>query len=223
MPSPTHLAVLSLALAVPAAAGAQGRTGENAVTQAEDAFGFSLGRETLGIYTSSNVRGFSPTSAGNVRIEGLYFDPSAFGLTARVQRSSSVRVGLAEQGYPFISPTGVVDFRLRKQCESDLASSRQRYERDRPAAVARHEQAIEQAKQEQAARLERLKAERADKGQQIRARWAEGCERLLNEVKELQQVTLALNEMASISELGGLAPRTPVIAGGSSSSSSARG
>ena len=111
---PRGAAALALALALPAAAGAQGRTDENAVTQAEDAFGFSLGRETLGIYNSGNVRGFSPTSAGNVRIEGLYFDPSAFGLTSRVLRSTSVRIGLAEQGYPFISPTGVVDLRLRK-------------------------------------------------------------------------------------------------------------
>src|SRR3546814_8839604 len=52
-----------------------GRSAENAVRQAEDAFGFSVGRESLGLYSSSNVRGFSPLDAGNVRIEGLYFDP----------------------------------------------------------------------------------------------------------------------------------------------------
>jgi iron complex outermembrane receptor protein len=45
-----------------------GRAGENAVRQAEDAFGYSVGRETLGLYSSSNVRGFSPFKAGNVRI-----------------------------------------------------------------------------------------------------------------------------------------------------------
>ena len=47
----------------PTVAYAQSRSDENAVTQAEDAFGFSLGRETLGIYSAGNVRGFSPTSA----------------------------------------------------------------------------------------------------------------------------------------------------------------
>src|SRR5207237_411673 len=84
--------------------------------------------------------------------------------------------------------------RLRKQNETDLAQLQQRYEQDRPALVARHEQAIEQAKQEHAARLERLKAERADKGQQMRTRWNDGCERLLNEIKQLQQASQALSE-----------------------------
>lgn len=91
----------------------QERASENAVTQAEDAFGFSIGRETLGLYTSSNVRGFSPLSAGNVRVEGLYFD-QFFGLTARVRRSTSIKVGLSAQGYPFPSPTGIYDYRFRK-------------------------------------------------------------------------------------------------------------
>jgi iron complex outermembrane receptor protein len=116
-------AAIAVASAWDAPAGAQGRTDENAITQAEDAFGFSLGRETLGIYNAGNVRGFSPTSAGNVRIEGLYFDPAVFGLTDRLLRSSSIRIGLAEQGYPFISPTGVVDLRLRKPGDRAGASS----------------------------------------------------------------------------------------------------
>ena len=57
------------------AAWAQQRSDDNAVTQAEDAFGFAVGRESLGIYNAGNARGFSPTAAGNVRIDGLYFDP----------------------------------------------------------------------------------------------------------------------------------------------------
>lgn len=117
------VAAIAAALAWHAPAEAQGRTDENPITQAEDAFGFSLGRETLGIYTAGNVRGFSPTSAGNVRIEGLYFDPAVFGLTDRLLRSSSIRIGLAEQGFPFISPTGVVDLRLRKPGDEAGASS----------------------------------------------------------------------------------------------------
>ncbi|BAI96741.1 hypothetical protein Sj15T_11970 [Sphingobium sp. TA15] len=35
-----------------------GRADENAVRQAEDAFGTTIGRETIGIYSSSSVRGF---------------------------------------------------------------------------------------------------------------------------------------------------------------------
>lgn len=90
-----------------------GRAGENAVRQAEDAFGYSVGRETLGLYSSSNVRGFSPFKAGNVRIEGLYFDPY-FTLIQRLRQSTSIRVGLSAQGYPFPSPTGIVDYSFRK-------------------------------------------------------------------------------------------------------------
>lgn len=101
------------------AAPATGRAAENAVTQAEDAFGFSVGRETLGLYSSTNVRGFSPFAAGNVRIEGLYFDPFIT-LIQRLRRSTTIRVGLSAQGYPFPSPTGIVDYNFRKP--SDVAS-----------------------------------------------------------------------------------------------------
>jgi iron complex outermembrane receptor protein len=97
----------------PATPAAPSRGSENAVTQAEDAFGFSSGKETLGLYTSSNVRGFSPVSAGNVRIDGLYFD-QVFGLTNRVRESTSIRVGLSAHGIPFPAPTGIVDYRLYK-------------------------------------------------------------------------------------------------------------
>ncbi|KAK0359317.1 hypothetical protein LTR94_031777, partial [Friedmanniomyces endolithicus] len=71
-----------------------GRTAENAVRQAEDAFGYSVGRETLGLYSSANVRGFSPFDAGNVRIEGLYFDPYLT-LIQRLRQSTTIRVGLS--------------------------------------------------------------------------------------------------------------------------------
>ena len=48
------------------------RTGENAVTSADDAFGTSVGNETIGLYSTDEVRGFSPVAAGNIRIDGLY-------------------------------------------------------------------------------------------------------------------------------------------------------
>jgi iron complex outermembrane receptor protein len=94
------------------AALAQSRSGENAVTQAEDAFGFSIGRESLGIYTASDVRGFSPSAAGNLRIDGLYFD-EAYPLQSTLLGSTSIKVGLTAQGYPFAAPSGIVDKSLR--------------------------------------------------------------------------------------------------------------
>ena len=57
------------------------RTQENAITSASDAFGTSIGNETIGLYRDNNVRGFSPVTAGNRRIEGLYFDLGGNGLT----------------------------------------------------------------------------------------------------------------------------------------------
>lgn len=99
--------------AVTGKADLRGRADENAMRQAEDAFGTSVGRETIGLYNSSSVRGFSPVAAGNARIEGLYFD-QVWGLTPRIRRSTNIRVGISAQGYPFLAPTGIVDYSFRK-------------------------------------------------------------------------------------------------------------
>jgi iron complex outermembrane receptor protein len=101
------------ATAVTSPAHAQDRTSDNAVTQAEDAFGFSVGRESIGIYSANSARGFSPTAAGNVRIDGLYFDPQ-YSLSSIVSDTSSIKVGLSAQGYPFAAPSGIVDYTLRR-------------------------------------------------------------------------------------------------------------
>src|SRR3954467_2266656 len=113
------LASLPLIAAFPAHG--QDRADDNAVTQAEDAFGFSIGRESLGIYNAGNARGFSPTAAGNVRIDGLYFDPAA-GLTSTLLDSTSIKVGLSAQGYPFAAPSGIVDYSLRRPGKASGAS-----------------------------------------------------------------------------------------------------
>lgn len=84
------------------------RAAENAVKAAEDAFGVTIGRETLGLYTPSSVRGFSPTAAGNARIDGLYFD-QVWALNSRLRRATTIRVGPSAQSYPFPAPTGIVD------------------------------------------------------------------------------------------------------------------
>lgn len=88
------------------------RTEDNAVTAAEDAFGTSIGNESIGLYSSSQVRGFSPVTAGNVRIEGVYLDRQGW-IASRLVSGSTIRVGLSAQGYPFPAPTGIVDYRLR--------------------------------------------------------------------------------------------------------------
>lgn len=88
------------------------RTAENAVRSAADAFGTIVGRETIGLYSPESVRGFSPTAAGNVRIDGLYFD-QVWELGARLQRTTQIRVGLSALGSPFPAPTGIVDYAFR--------------------------------------------------------------------------------------------------------------
>lgn len=97
------------------------RANENAVTQAEDAFGVSIGREELGLYSSSDIRGFSPIDAGNARIDGMYFDPFLRPIT-RIRQSTTIRVGLAAQGFAFPAPTGVVDYTLRSPGNEPAAS-----------------------------------------------------------------------------------------------------
>ena len=102
----------AIALLIWQAAPAQ-RTEENVTTDSEDAFGRSVGNESIGIYNEGDVRGFSPIEAGNVRIEGLYFDRLGT-LTSRLVEGSTIRVGIASQSYPFPSPTGIVDYDLRR-------------------------------------------------------------------------------------------------------------
>jgi iron complex outermembrane receptor protein len=100
---------------------AQSRTSDNAITQAEDAFGFSVGQESVGIYSVNVTRGFSPRTAGNVRLDGLYFDP-ALPLTNAISQSSSIKVGLTAQGYPFAAPSGIIDYRLNRPTGRTAAS-----------------------------------------------------------------------------------------------------
>lgn len=97
------------------------RAQENAVTEAADAFGTTVGREQIGLYSSGSARGFSPSEAGNLRINGMYFD-QASKLNDRVARGSSVYVGISAQGYPFPAPTGVVDFSLRLPTEESAGA-----------------------------------------------------------------------------------------------------
>src|SRR5215472_14777372 len=86
---------------------------DNPVTAAQDAYGLTLGLESVGLYSPGLVRGFSPQAAGNVRIDGIYFDQQG-GLSNRVIDGSTIRVGITEIGYAFPAPTGIVDYNLRR-------------------------------------------------------------------------------------------------------------
>jgi iron complex outermembrane recepter protein len=115
------LMLAMLALVATPAAFAQ-RTDENVATGSDDAFGRSIGNERLGIYNEEDVRGFSPLDAGNVRLEGLYFDRLGH-LTSRLVEGSTIRVGIASQTYPFPAPTGIVDYDLRRVGTRQIVSA----------------------------------------------------------------------------------------------------
>jgi iron complex outermembrane receptor protein len=85
---------------------------DNPIESADDAFGLTLGLESVGIYNPGSVRGFSPISAGNVRIDGMYFDLQG-APSNRVVEGSTIHVGVSEIGYPFPAPTGIADYNLR--------------------------------------------------------------------------------------------------------------
>ena len=106
------VSVIAIAIATATPAFGQ-RTGENAVESADDAFGTSVGNENIGLYSAGDVRGFSPVTAGNVRLEGLSVTDHG-GFTSRVVGGSTIRVGLSAQGYPFPAPTGIADYSLRR-------------------------------------------------------------------------------------------------------------
>jgi iron complex outermembrane recepter protein len=86
---------------------------DNPITSADDAFGLTLGLESVGIYSPGLVRGFSPITAGNVRIDGMYFDLQG-APSGRVIEGSTIHVGISEIGYAFPAPTGIADYNLRK-------------------------------------------------------------------------------------------------------------
>ena len=97
------------------------RSDENVVTAAGDAFGTSVGNEKIGLYSTGDVRGFSPSSAGNIRVEGLSVTEHG-GFNSRIASGSTIRVGLTAQGYPFTAPTGIADYSLRNSGDGAVLS-----------------------------------------------------------------------------------------------------
>ncbi|MBV8909623.1 MAG: TonB-dependent receptor, partial [Gammaproteobacteria bacterium] len=88
------------------------RADQNAVTAAEDAFGTTTGYQAIGLYSLGDARGFNPQQAGNLRIEGLFFDMPGMYLNECLTSAVTMKVGIAAQSYSFPAPTGIVDVRL---------------------------------------------------------------------------------------------------------------
>ncbi|MGE3302002.1 MAG: hypothetical protein AB7M12_02690 [Hyphomonadaceae bacterium] len=120
-----YIALLMAAACFNGTAWAQ-RAAENATRTADDAFGVTIGNETIGLYADRDTRGFSPLAAGNLRIEGLYFDMRAL-MPSRVLANTTIRVGLSAQNYPFPAPTGIVDYTLRSVSDRNAFSTVLRY------------------------------------------------------------------------------------------------
>jgi iron complex outermembrane receptor protein len=103
---------LILALCFATSSALAQRADDNAIADAEDAFGSNDGGEDLGLYGPFDVRGFSPIDAGNVRIEGVFVDRQA-DLNPRLVEGNRIRVGPSAATYAFPAPSGIVDYRLR--------------------------------------------------------------------------------------------------------------
>jgi iron complex outermembrane receptor protein len=104
------------------AGAADRQTENNVIASAEDAFGLALGAESLGLYSDSSLRGFSPLTAGNARMDGLYFDKQG-PMTARLVNDTRIRVGLSALDFPWPAPTGIVDYALRGPDDSQGLTS----------------------------------------------------------------------------------------------------
>jgi iron complex outermembrane receptor protein len=98
------------------------RADQNVVTSADDAFGTSVGTQTIGLYSPTDARGFSPQQAGNLRIEGLYFDSPTQYMSQCLVRESTMRIGIAAQSYSFPSPTGIADVKLPVPVDRSVVS-----------------------------------------------------------------------------------------------------
>lgn len=108
------LAAAALAAFLPADASARAtaKADDRAVGQAADAFGMRVGVEQIGLYSESQVRGFSLQDAGNYRLNGAYFAKSS-NLVDPVLSGVITRVGINALDSDYAAPSGVVDYRIR--------------------------------------------------------------------------------------------------------------
>jgi iron complex outermembrane receptor protein len=107
------IALLALGCCAQTLARAQEHAQDIAAVVAEDAFGTSFGLQSVGLYSPTDARGFSPQQAGNLRIEGLYFDQESSNTGSCMVRETTMRIGIAAQTYSMPAPTGIADYSLR--------------------------------------------------------------------------------------------------------------
>ncbi len=107
--APWLVSIVMMLMQFPAAAQ---RADQNAVIAAEDAFGTSNGYQQIGLYSLNDARGFNPQQAGNLRLEGLYFDQPSPYVNQCLVRDTTMRIGIAAQSYSFPAPTGIADLKL---------------------------------------------------------------------------------------------------------------
>ena len=108
-----RIASLALACLAQTQAWAQEHAEDIVTVVAEDVFGTSFGLQSVGLYSPTDARGFSPQQAGNLRIEGLYFDQESANVGSCIVRQTTMRIGIAAQTYSMPAPTGIADYSLR--------------------------------------------------------------------------------------------------------------
>jgi iron complex outermembrane recepter protein len=99
------------------------RADQNAVKAADDAFGTSIGYQQIGLYSLNDARGFNPQQAGNLRLEGLYFNQPSPYVNQCLVRDTTMRIGIAAQSYSFPAPTGIADLKLYVPSTDSRASA----------------------------------------------------------------------------------------------------
>lgn len=98
-------------LATPALAQPPAPQPRDVVGAADDAFGLRIGIEEVGLYSESEVRGFSLQSAGNFRIGDHYFVRAASPIQPIIQ-GTRIRVGVNGLRTDFATPSGTLQYDL---------------------------------------------------------------------------------------------------------------
>ncbi len=81
----------------------------NAAAGAEGAFGSSIGKERVGLYSGNDMRGFSPVTANNIRGQNEPINATSCNIMVRLPKRSSARTpGWRPACFALhpISPTG---------------------------------------------------------------------------------------------------------------------
>jgi len=92
--------------------------GDNATQTSRDAFGERIGQDQIGLYTEQEVRGFNLATTASYRLEDHYFMRESQ-LPNAVIEGVSVKVGVTAARLKLPSPSGVIDYRLRKSSAGD--------------------------------------------------------------------------------------------------------